>query len=130
MGFHFLLGKLLLEDSGTEVTHSFITSTFVCIPMFLGVVAVYHCSILLIKNSVTAAALMVIILVIVPKEMSLLSYKIPQIKRISDMLMLNLMQVELVENISGGYQRSYTWDTTGGMIRCIIAGICAIVIFL
>lgn len=120
----------MLEDSGTEVTHSFITSSFVCIPMFLGVVAVYHCSILLIKNSVTAAALMVIILVIVPKGMSLLSYKIPQIKRISDMLMLNLMQVELVENISGGYQRSYTWDTTGGMIRCIITGICAIVIFL
>ena len=44
------------------------------------------------------------------------------------MLMRNLMQVQLVETATG-YDRVYGWQTTEGVIRCIVAGVCAIVIF-
>ncbi|WP_075720666.1 hypothetical protein [Roseburia sp. 499] len=128
MGLHFGLGKLLLEDSGSEISQTFIRSTFVCIPMFLGAVVAYHCCILLNKNSITSAAIMIIILVVVPKGMSILAYKISQVKEISDMLMYNLMQVKLTETVTG-YARAYTWDTTIGIVKCMIAAVSAIVVF-
>ena len=129
MGFHFGMGKLLLEDSGREASEMFIRSTFVCIPMFLGVVVIYHCCILWNKNAITAVSIMIVILMVVPKGMSLLAYKLPQFKKISDMLMYNLMQVQFVAKDTGGYLRVFTWDTTAGVIKCMIAGISAIVIF-
>ena len=128
MGLHLLLGKLLLEDSGKEATQIFIRSAIVCIPMFLGVVAAYHCCIFLNKNAISAAAIMIIILTVVPMGMKVLGYKLSGVKKVSDMLMYNLMQVEYVETAEG-YLRKFSWDTTAGIVKCIIAGICAILIF-
>lgn len=128
MGLHFYLGKLLLEDSGREISDIFIRSTFVCIPMFFGVVAAYHCFMLLNKNSITAAAIMIIVMVFVPKGADIIGYRISQVKKISDMLMYNLMQVKFTEAATG-YIREYTWDTGAGIAKCLIAGICAIVVF-
>lgn len=128
MGLHLFLGKLLLEDSGREAARIFVRSAIVCIPMFLGVVAAYHCCIFLNKNAISSAAIMIILLTVVPMGMNILGYKLSGVKKISDMLMYNLMQVEYVETAEG-YLRVFTWDTTVGIVKCIIAGICAILIF-
>lgn len=128
MGLHFFLGKLLLEDSGREASELFIRSTFVCIPMFLGVIAAYNCFAILIKNNITAAIYMVLTLTIIPSIMDVLGRQLEGIKKVSDMLIYNLAQAEFVE-AADSYIRQFTWDTTDGIIRCMIAGICAIVIF-
>ena len=128
MGLHFFLGKWLLEDSGAEVAQIFIRSAIVCIPMFLGVVAAYHCIVFMNKNNLVSAVIMIIILDIMPRVMSLVGYKISQVKKISDMFMYNLMQVKFTETATG-YVREYTWNTEAGVIRCIIAGISAVAIF-
>lgn len=128
MGLYFGLGKLLLEDSGREVTQTFIRSTFVCIPMLLGVVVAYHCCMLFSKNNIVSAVIMIVIMSVVPQGMDLLAHKLTQIKGISDMLIYNLMQADFTETATG-YARSYTWDTTTGIVQCIIAAISAIVVF-
>lgn len=128
MGFHLWLGKMMLEDSGTEVTEAFIRSMFVCIPMFLGVVAAYQCFVFMNKNSLISAVYIITVLDIVPRIIGLMGYKIAQAKKIGDMLMYNLMQVKVVET-PAGYAREYTWDTGVGITKCMIAGISAILIF-
>lgn len=128
MGLHLFLGKLLLEDSGREATQMFIRSALVCIPMFLGVVAAYHCCILLNKNAITAAAIMIILLTVLPMGTTLLGYRLSGVKKVSDMLMYNLMRVNYVETAEG-YLREFTWSTTAGIVKCMIAGISAILIF-
>lgn len=129
MGLHFFLGKLLLEDSGSEAVWIFVRSTFACIPMFLGVVAVYHCCIFMSRNNITAAALMIIVLVVVPMGVKVIGFQVEAAKRISDMLIYNLMGVEFVETAEGYYSRFFSWDTGTGVVKCIVAGISAIVIF-
>lgn len=128
MGFYYVLGKELLEDSGKQISDMFVRSTFVCIPMLLGALVIYHCCILWCKNTINAAVIMIVILDIIPRITDILAYKFQQIKGFSNMLMHNLMQVQLIETASG-YDRVYSWQTTEGVIRCIIAGVCAIVIF-
>lgn len=129
MGLHFFLGKLLLEDSGREAAGIFIRSTFVCIPMLLGVVAVYHCCILMSRNSITAATLMLVVLVIIPMGVKVIGFKIEAVRRIGDMLICNLMEVEFLETAEGYYSRVFSWDTGAGVAKCILAGISGILIF-
>lgn len=128
MGFYYILGKALLEDSGREISEMFVRSTFVCIPMLLGALVLYHCCILWSNNTIISAVIMILILDIIPRGIDVIAYKFPQIRGFSNMLMRNLMQVQLVETATG-YDRVYGWQTTEGVIRCIVAGVCAIVIF-
>ncbi len=129
MGLHFFLGKLLLEDSGREAAQIFIRSTFACIPLFLGVVALYHCCIFMSKNNITAAVNIIVILVVVPMGMNVIGHRVAAVKRVSDMLLYNLMEVNFEETVGGYYNRCFTWDTGTGVVKCIIAGISAVVIF-
>ncbi|MEG0961260.1 MAG: hypothetical protein RR139_05100 [Lachnospiraceae bacterium] len=128
MGFYFLLGKLLMENSGIIAAENFIRSAWVCIPMFLGVIAVYQCCVFLNKNTVSAMVIFITVLVAVPALLRMLGMKFIGIKRVSDLLIYNLLRVEFVET-AAGYQRNYTWDTTEGIWKCIMIGIITVVLF-
>ncbi|WP_455541873.1 ABC transporter permease subunit [Intestinibacter sp.] len=121
VGIYVISANLLLEDSGATYFNELIRAVFACTPLFLVAATLAHSLYFIFESENTALILWIVIMIIIPKIMSLLGGKIRIFKDLASIMPWNV--INKVTEGSKTHEFILYWTSQQGLINCFIIGI-------
>ncbi|WDV48082.1 ABC transporter permease [Clostridiaceae bacterium M8S5] len=116
----------MLNDSGAIYFNILIRSIIACIPLFIFSVTVAHSLYFIFDNDIVAVSVWGVIVVVVPKLLSLAGMGIKVFREIANWMPWNMLTATFYGRTK---EWGMTWSTNKGMIKCFVVGIVGSIIF-
>lgn len=117
---------VMLNDSGVLYFNTFIRSMIACIPLLVFGLVVAHSLYFIFDNELTVVTVWIIIVVVIPKILSIAGMGINVLREIASWMPWNMMTARFDETTR---EMVMTWSTNEGMMKCYIVGIVGSIIF-
>lgn len=124
---YIITAYIMLEDSGAMPINELFRAIIACIPLFLVSLTVFHCCYFVARSENMVVILWTIIMILVPRILSLLGKRIDVLKEVA-----NCMPINIVGNITHNEETGrliMSWSTQSGIIKCFLVGIIGTLIF-
>lgn len=124
---YIISAYIMLEDSGIVHLNYLIRAIVACIPLFLVSVMVAHCLYFILENEISVGVSWVIIMIVIPKILSMLGRKIVVFDKIASCMPVNIMNTYTYQK--GSISVFMSWNNQDVFIKCFIVGIVGTIIF-
>lgn len=124
---YIISAYIMLEDSGILHFNYLIRAIVACIPLFLVGVVLAHCLYFILENEISVWTTWIIIMIVVPKILSMLGKKIVVFNKIASYMPINIMNTYTYQE--GSTSVLMSWMDKQVFIKCFVVGIIGTIIF-
>ncbi|WP_270943078.1 ABC transporter permease subunit [Romboutsia lituseburensis] len=124
---YIISAYIMLEDSGILHFNYLIRAIVACIPLFLVGVILAHCLYFILENEISVWTTWIILMIVVPKILSMLGRKIVAFDKIASCMPINIMSTYTYHK--GSVSVFMSWNNQDVFIKCFIVGIIGTIIF-
>lgn len=124
---YIISAYIMLEDSGILHFNYLIRAIVACIPLFLVGVILAHCLYFIFENEISVWTTWIIIMMVIPKILSMLGKKIVVFNKISSCMPINIMSTYTYQE--GSVSVLMSWMDKQVFIKCFVVGIIGTIIF-
>ena len=124
---YVIAAYVMLEDSGVVYLNDFIQALIAVYPLLLVGMTAIHCFYFIYDNESMAVAVWAIIMVFVPRLISIAGRRISVLGKVSWWLPWNIMESSTFDESTN--RIVMIWNSPEGFIRCFIVGVIGVVFF-
>lgn len=124
---YIITADMMLENSGIIYLNDLIRSIIACIPLFLVSVIVIHCLYFILENETTVVVYWAIIMIVIPKLLSMAGRKVEVLGKIASYMPFNIMGMDTYDE--SAERAIMSWSTQEGFIKCFVVGIIGVIVF-
>ncbi len=124
---YIISAYVMLENSGIIYLNDLIRAIVACVPLFLVSVIVDHCLYFILENEITAGVYWAIIMIVIPKLLSMAGRKIEVLDKIASYMPFNIMGAYSYDE--SAKRAIMSWSTQEGFVKCFVVGIIGVIVF-
>lgn len=124
---YIISAYIMLENSGVIYLNDLIRAIVACVPLFLVSVIVAHCLYFIVENETTVVVYWAIIMIVIPKLLSMAGRKIEVLGKIASYMPFNIMGAYSYDESTK--RMIMNWSTQEEFIKCFVVGIIGVLVF-